>query len=367
MRYIAKMRIVVARRVGRRGEGLGNEIVGCAKGFVASQALRAKLVGPSWGINRRKYYRNFRTSRLDIVLEETLTRLPHHAFTERDYRRIGEVELGRSLQCWANERGLTEKRSFVVTVDGMYGGYPAIRHARPFLWAKLLHSRDALANVYEIASKLDTGKLFVAVHMRLGKDFETLPEGVSPRGRFNIHIPAQWYLNVCQALRDAFGEQVQFHFFTDRSGPDFEEAVSRFNPGQKRQSGLTECSDLALMAQADLRVCSVSSYSLIASFLADGPYVWYEPQLVYESGSYTLWGNEPAQQLAGSLTMASLDATRALSPEMPCQELFRGWPIEGIGRLPDGLLAQLRRRLTNKVTTCDLLQFGSVPQWVTQA
>jgi hypothetical protein len=357
------MRIVVARRLGKRGEGLGNEIVCCAKGFIASQVLRAHLVGPSWGINKRRYYRNFGTSRLDVVVEELLTRLPHRAFTERDYRATGEIDFGQALGRWSAEQGLTDKSSFVVTVDGMYGGYPAIRNARSFLWEKLLGSRDTLANIYGVTSTLDARKLFVAVHMRLGKDFETLQTGENPRGRFNLHVPGPWYMNACEALRNAFGDQVQFHFFTDRRSAAFEEAVRRFNPGQATQRGLTECSDLALMAQADLRICSVSSYSMMASFLADGPYVWYEPQLIYESGTYTLWGNEAAQKLPGSLTMKALQVTNSLSVEANAEASFRGWPMGESSPLPPGLLAQLQRRLAYKTPFGDLLEFGAVPEW----
>ena len=361
------MRIVVARRLGKRGEGLGNEAVAWAKGFIASQVLQARLVGPSWGINRRKYYRNFGTSRLDILLEELLVHLPHYAFTEQDYRDTGEVELGRALQRWSADHHLDSKSSFVATVQGMYGGYPAIRHARSFLWSKLLGSRDTLRNVHEVAAALDPHKLFVAVHMRLGSDFETLQEKEDPRGKFNMHVPSSWYLSVCEALKDRFGDCVQFHFFTDRRGPAFEEAVRRFHPMQKPQKGLTECSDLALMAQADLRICSVSSYSMMASFLADGPYAWYEPQLVYENGSYTLWGHEPAQRVAGSLTMNSIETTRSLMPGDPSEELFRGWPIGEYGDIPPGLVAQLERRLRAKVSAGDLLQFGAVPAWALRA
>jgi hypothetical protein len=357
------MRIVVARRLGKRGEGLGNEAVAWAKGFIASQVLQATLVGPSWGINKRKYYRNFGTSRFDIVLEELLVRLPHYAFTEQDYRSTGEVELGRALLRWSAEHQLDRKSSFIATVQGMYGGYPAIRHARSFLWSKLLGSRDTLRNIHEVAAALDGRKLFVAVHMRLGTDFETLQEEEDPRGKFNMHVPPSWYLNVCAALKSRFGDCVQFHFFTDRRGHAFEEAVRRFNPTQKRQKGLTECSDLALMAHADLRVCSVSSYSMMASFLADGPYAWYEPQLIHENGSYTLWGHEPAQQVAGSLTMNALETTRSWTAGELSEELFRGWPVGHDGAIPPGLVAQLERRLRGKISAGDLLGFGAVPDW----
>ena len=46
-------RFVVAERLSVRWEGLGNEMIPWAKGFIASQVLNAHLVGPSWGLNRR--------------------------------------------------------------------------------------------------------------------------------------------------------------------------------------------------------------------------------------------------------------------------------------------------------------------------
>jgi hypothetical protein len=162
------MRFVVAQRNSRRGEGLGNEMFPWAKGWIASQALRAHLIGPAWGINRRSYYRNFRTSRLDFLWEDALLRLPHFAFTAEDYLGTGQTDFGAAISQWANVRGLARRRSFVVSVGGMWGGYEAIRSARPFLLSRLLASRDALRNLYQVHSKLDRSKLFVAVQHAFG-------------------------------------------------------------------------------------------------------------------------------------------------------------------------------------------------------
>jgi hypothetical protein len=354
------MKFVVARRIGRRGEGLGNEMIAWAKGAIASNVLGATLVGPSWGLNQRRYFRNFNTSRVDWLAEEFLGRLPHHAFTEADYRATGEIDFGRAIELWAARKGLAGRSSFIVTVDGMYGGYPAIRNARPFLWAKLLNSRDALSNVFQVARTIVPGKLFVAVHMRA---HVALEDGASPRGRFNISIPGAWYLHVCQALRDCFDERVQFHFFTDRGGPDFEEAIRRFNPGQQRQTGLTECSDLLLMAQADLRICSISSYSLVAGFLAGGPYLWYEPQLTLEDGLYTLWGQEPAEREPQSATSRARDFVAALQPSVETTAGFQGHAM-GLGDpLPPGLILQLERHLSALDRRTNLLDYGALPVW----
>ena len=356
-------RFVVAERMSLRGEGLGNEMASWAKGFVASQVLNAHLVGPSWGLNRRKYYKNFQTGRLDFVLEDMLKLLPHHAFTFEKYLATGEVDFGKAIAKWAAAENLVNQRAFVVTVAGMWGGYPSIRNARPFLWAKLLNSRDAMRNVYEITSKFDRRKLLVALHMRFSSEFTIPRDSESLRGKFNVQIPGEWYLSICEAIRSEMGDAVQFHFFTDQGGPAFDEAVRRYNPGQTRQEGLTECSDLLLMSLADLRVCSISPYSLMASFLSDGPYIWYEPQLTYADGLYTLWGMENTQKLKESPTSQSLDLMKTIEPGSPWETEFKGYAMRTGSALPRGLAAQLHRKLLAKDRSASLLEYGCLPDW----
>jgi hypothetical protein len=355
------MRIVVAKRHGRRGSGLGNEIFPWAKGWIASQVLDARLVGPSWGLNQRKYYRNFGTSRLDLLAEEALTRLPHHAFAENEYRATGEIDFGAAVRKWAAARGIKNKSSYIVSVEGMWGGYPAIRDARGFLLSKLLSSRDALRNAYQIASTLDRSKLFVAVHMRFARDgFSSTRSGEDVRGRFNIFIPGEWYLWVCEELRKQFGERIQFWFFTDRRGPEFDEAVRRFNPGQMQQQGLTECSDLLLMAQADLRVCSVSSYSLAASFFSGGPYLWYEPQLSLDRGNYSLWGHVGPQHAPWTPEVS--DSSAAHDANANGSGLFPGTAMRVGDPLPESLLQILDQKLLLNDPRTNLLDYGYLPE-----
>jgi len=361
------MRIVIAKRHGRRGAGLGNELFPWAKGWIASQVLDAQLVGPSWGLNQHRYDRHFGTSRLDFVVEDVLLRLPIHAFTVRDYHASGEIDFGNAIRKWAEARGLTARRSFRVSVEGMWGGYASIRGARPFLLAQLLNSRDALRNVYQVTSELDRNRLFVAVHMRSATDgFSMPPESENVQGKFNIAIPGAWYRWVCEAIRQRYGEQVQFRFFTDRGGPDFEEAVRRFNPGQTSQTGLTECSDLLLMAQADLRICSVSSFSMAANFLSDGPYLWYQPQLTCHGGLYSLWGGEERQRVGDSPTSTSREFVSGLidlgqtRPELPIN--FLGSAMAIGDPLPDMLVQLLDHRLSTRDARTNLLEYGCIPK-----
>jgi len=357
------MRYVVARRISRRGEGLGNEIFPWAKGYLASEVLGARLVGPSWGVNPRKYYRNFGTSRLDFVLEDCLLAAPHFTFTEQDYIETGELQFDKSIRQWVRKKGLMEKSSFILSVDGMYGGYPAIQNARNFIRSKLLCSRDALRKTYEVASTLDPSKLFVGVHMRGTHGFSVPDPTEDVRSRFNIVVPGAWYMSACAALRDMFGDKIQFHFFTDRGGPEYDAAVAEFNPGQKRQLGLTECSDLILLSNADLRLCSVSSYSLVASFLSEGPYVWYEPQLGFSDGLYSLWSHEKAQLLPSSPSSIAVAAAKAEAADQSDGSNFRGYAMADGDDLPTGLVNQLRRRLQSKIWQSDLLMYGSLPDW----
>ena len=355
------MRFVVAERRGKRGEGLGNECFAWAKGWIASQVLDAHLVGPAWGINGRRYYRNFGTSRLDVVAEELLKRLPHHAFTEADYRATGQVDFRDAITSWAKSKRLERSGTYIVTVSGMYGGYPAIYSAKSFLLSRLMASRDALANVFAIQAKLQRDRLFVAVHMRFGGDFREPSPGEDVRTRFNIRVPDEWYLWVCSKLEEAFGDRVQFHFFTDRGGPGFDAAVQRFNPGQVRQRGLTECSDLVLMAQADLRVCSVSSYSLVASYLSGGPYLWYEPQLNLEDDLYSLWSHEPAQQVNGSLSrQGRLFAAERRNAVDGAAHLGSAMAVGNA--LPQAAFSLLTQRLRVIDPRSNLLDYGAIPR-----
>lgn len=357
------MKIVLAKRMGRWGDGLGNEMLPWAKGWIASQVLDAHLVGPSWGLNGRKYYRNFQTSRLDVLFEAVLKRLPNYAFTEQDYRDSGEVDFGRAIKKWAKTQGIDKKRSFVVIVDGMWGGYRCIQDARLFLLSKMLSSRNALQNIYDIASNLDRHKLFVAVHMRFGADFATLKDGESARGKWNIQIPGEWYLGACEALQKKFSDKVQFHFFTDRGGPAFDEAVRRFNPGQNRSGELTECSDMLLMSQADLCICSVSSYSFMAGFLSNSLCLWYEPQLTFDGGLYTLWGSDAALESKDVSRMQVIESIKAAAPGSPWETAFKGYAMGTDSALPRGLVEQLDHKLLANDQAVNLLQYGFLPDW----
>jgi hypothetical protein len=129
---------------------------------------------------------------------------------------------------------------------------------------------------------------------------------------------------------------------------------------------LTECSDLLLMSQADLRVCSISSYSLAASFLSGGPYLWYKPQLTLRNGFYTLWGSEKAQKAEDSLTSRNMEyVSQMLSTcgsGQVCPIDFLGTTMDIGDPLPDYLLKLLDQKLRSNDPRTNLLEYGCLPE-----
>jgi hypothetical protein len=101
----------------------------------------------------------------------------------------------------------------------------------------------------------------------------------------------------------------------------------------------------------------------MAGFLSDGLYIWYEPQLTYEDGLYTLWGMEDAQRLKGSLTSQSVDLMKTIEPGSPWETEFKGYAMRTGSVLPRGLAEQLHRKLLANDRSASLLKYGCIPDW----
>ena len=48
-----------------RGAGLGNELIPWGKAYIASRVLGIPALHPAWGLNTRRYWEYFGTSRID--------------------------------------------------------------------------------------------------------------------------------------------------------------------------------------------------------------------------------------------------------------------------------------------------------------
>jgi hypothetical protein len=334
-----------------RGAGLGNELIPWSKGFLASAELGLRLLPPAFGFNRFGYRHYFGTTRFDWFTHRALlATLPTFRFGEEEYRSTGQTDFGLAVRQFARTHELAQRARFVFVVEGMWGGYRAIDRARPFVWHTLLRARGSVVNLAALQARIKPDALVVAVHVRLG-DFAPPRSPESVRGRFAVRIPLDWYVDVCRAIERALRGRVQFLLFTDGSLEDVQPFVQVLAPVTTRDMQWTVCSDLLAMAQADILVSSLSSYSMCAAWLSGKPYLWYRPQLVEEGGVLSLWG-APAVDAA----CAGNGPLPADSPALP-----RGVPVRGGEDIPESLIEYLLLHAGLRQRDRDLVMHGCLP------
>lgn len=354
--HAAGIRLCVPAAAGR-GAGLGNELYPWAKAWLAAQAISGIALPPAFGLNPRQYWRYFGTSRLDWITHRALLKtLPRYRFTEQDYRSTGEQDFRKAVAVFAERLGWKQKRLFTLEVGGMWGGFLAVREARDFILARLYAARGTAENLTDWRTRLDPERLVVAVHIRAG-DFKAADVNTNYRGCFNRALPLAWYVAVCDQLRQHFGDKVQFQLFTDGKPEALAPFIERFSPATGFHQRDSVCSDLLAMANADLLVCSVSSFSLWGAFLSRAPYVWFAPQLQEDLGMLSLWGHEPAQRPPAGAT-SQFGASVAADRSSGCP---RGVPVFEQGTLPGDLLDRLEVGLRCRRTATDLALYGVVP------
>jgi hypothetical protein len=342
-------RICMARAEGGwRGAGLGNQIFPWAKAYLAARELGFGLLRPPFGLNSREYRREFGAARLDWLGHATLrTVLPSVTVTEEMVRSTGRTDYGAAIRALDAEHGWSRRRSLVLEHGGMSGGYFGIARARDFLRDTLLGGR-AQASGHQAGPRTDRVK--VAVHLRLG-DFGESTAGPGP-GVFNQCLPVQWYRSVLGALADRLAGTLQVDLVSDDPAGAARLLPEWARDGARPRSTLE---DLSVMAAADLLVCSVSSFSMLAAFLSDAPYIWYRPQLSERVGFLSIWGHEPAQQTGP--TASHTEAERQGAAELPA----RGVALASGDEVPRWLADYLTLRLALRRPSADLIHYGVVP------
>jgi len=333
-------------QVPKRGYGLGNELIPWARALLAAQVLGARLLPPAFGLNRRRYWRHFGTPRYDWLRNRALPYLlPRVEFTEADWQRHGGGDVLEALRGFAAEHRLLERRAYAFTTTGLWGGFRHIEAARMQMRAVLERSRFAARNQVRLAARLDPARLTVAMHVRCG-DFRPATGVADYRGLWNTMLPLEWYVNVARRLRALLGDTAQFLVISDGSAAQLRpllEAVPCVTTGDIPDA---DCSDLLALADADLLVCSISSYSLWAAFLSNAPYLWFAPSLQRHSGNRgSLWGGSFDEQ--------------AVPP--PGARLPRGIPVGLDGAIPAALPELLRERRADLRAEHDLVRGGFAP------
>src|SRR4249920_1381168 len=109
------LRFCIPQTITRRGAGLGNELHGLAKTYLAAEVLDAKALPPAWGLSRREYWRYFGSSRLDWLHHSLLcSLLPTYVFDEGQYRATGLADFGEAVGVYAETHNLFARPAYVL-------------------------------------------------------------------------------------------------------------------------------------------------------------------------------------------------------------------------------------------------------------
>ncbi|WP_285245703.1 hypothetical protein [Pseudarthrobacter sp. fls2-241-R2A-127] len=331
---------------GYRGAGLGNQAIPMGKAWLAAQVLDQHYVDIPWSLNPRGYRKELGSARLDWLRHLTLrTSTRPVEVTIEEYMGSGILDYREFIQSWAADNG----RSLIHT-SGMSGGYASIAGARDFLASRLTQTDSAIKSpVRTQLQQVRLEKVTVAVHVRAG-DFGS--DAPSP-GAFNNRIPITWYEDVIDFLSNGLGDDVHFFFVTEPDAiPLVSNLISRLGIRHSTLSSGTASEDLGILSSADLVVCSISSFSLLASFLGGNDYIWYSGHLTALDGSAYIW---PDRQSMVFSEMRNRDERFKLGAGG-----IQGMPYPGDRGIQEDLLARLRRNLSARHPESNMLFYGSI-------
>ncbi len=345
-------------RVRTRGHGLGNELVPWARAFLAAQVLHARLLPPAFGLNRRVYWKHFGTSPDDWIYHRAIQRLmPIVEFNEADYVAHGGGNVVSALQSFAAAHGLHRRHLFALVTDGLWGGYSHVQAAREFMRSTLYRSRYAPGNLLRLQARLDPNRIIVGMHVRLG-DFAAPAALADYRRAANTSLPIQWFVNVAGHLQQAFGDDWQLLLVSDGGPEPLRPLLDRFPCIITADIPNGDCSDALALSQADLLVCSASSYSSLAAMLSDSPYLWFSGNLhAHPEGCYSLHGDSSTSVPQNQRTRAAIAHFQSrLAPGGS-----RGTAVDADGAIPTTALEAAARRRDWRRWELDLVRGGVTP------
>lgn len=103
------------------------------------------------------------------------------------------------MNCSGNEH-------FIVTVDGMYGGYASIHNALDIPVGET--PQQPRGHTQLVASRFNAASCLSPSIMPFSAISRGLNERRERAGKFNIFIPGEWYLHACHALVDELSDSV---------------------------------------------------------------------------------------------------------------------------------------------------------------
>ena len=327
---------------GRRGAGLANELNGWAKAYIASRVLDMRLLAPAWGLNPRGYRQYFGASRLDWIQQSAMrAAMPTFELTESHFDGAYTVAFRETVQRFAEQHDLLDRKAFVLSVGGMWGGKGILREAYPFIRYQLLRARGTVSNLGELEMSIPPDTLRIAVHVRRGDFMASRPEDAPAGPLWNTALPLDWYVAVCRSLSEQLSVPHRFLLFSDAPLSDLRPLLRAVDPVTTAHQSFNVCSDLMAMANADLLVTSCSSFSTWAAALSGNPYIWHADNLHQVDGAQRIWDHgEP------------LYGERASAP--------RGVAVDTSGAVGERLVADLEAAHARRGWGNDLIYYGEV-------
>ncbi|WP_425550504.1 alpha-1,2-fucosyltransferase [Arthrobacter gyeryongensis] len=238
----------------------------------------------------------------------------------------------------------------------MSGGYLAIRRARSFLRNSILGSNEGI-QALDGLDLTENPAVRVAVHVR-GGDFQ---QGDSvEQSVFNQVLPIEWYRKQLETLTSSLDLPIEVFLATDGNQAAIADSIS-LGRTEPHVIGTSSISDLAILANCDVLISSVSSFSMLAAFLSDAPYIWHRDQLGESGGWLSIWGHEALNE-GGGPTQNSLRR----SIHNP-SSFHRGHAHSMKPVWSSALLEYLRHRAMLRVMTTDLIHYGVVASDETQS
>ncbi|HLK71325.1 MAG TPA: hypothetical protein VKT19_05175 [Steroidobacteraceae bacterium] len=344
-------------RVRNQGYGLGNELVPWARAFLAATVLGARLLPPAFGLNRREYWRHFRTPPDDWIYNRAIERLlPSIHFGEADYLQHGGDDVVAALRSFARAHALHRRHAYVLVTEGLWGGFYHVQAARDFMRATLYQSRFAARNLLQLRERIDPEKILIGMHVRLG-DFRPAVAASEHHRVANVSLPLEWFCNVADSLRAALGDALQFLVVSDGTADQLRPLMQRVDCITTADQPDADCSDALALADSDLLVCSASTYSHLAAFLSDSPYVWFAPNLHrHAEGCYSLGNPDADLARAGSPRARALREFTAHRGDWPS----RGFAVDMDGAVSAELVELLRERHARRRWQADPLRGGLI-------
>lgn len=275
--------------------GFGNNVVPLAKAHLVAEAAGLEFCRPRWPACRhvpgspRGYERFFPVSTRDRVVNRMVhaqldgrspvgrvlrAPLPVRTFSRGDYQSIGEPDIAAATPIFMERNGVGPDDRVAIAMAGQWGRYRAIRHARDWVRELMGSPPETAAMRRELEDEISArgAQLAVGVNVRMGEfPAQESLDGIQPGERL-VQLPFAWFVNVCRAIREVC--DATFVLVSDGTREQLQPFIDEFDPVHRLGVPYTDLVGCLVLANAALLVSANSTYSRLAAFLSDRPYIW---------------------------------------------------------------------------------------------